>query len=69
MWFRWKYDGTNLIYQVSRDGNFFTTILKELLTTHLSTAPTSAGFGFNVNTSTSGISLGLECLSFTLTQP
>jgi hypothetical protein len=64
-WFGFYYDGTNLNFLFSRDGNFFVTLKKTALTAYLPVTPTAGGIGINPNCF--GLSTQetvLECLSF-----
>jgi hypothetical protein len=72
-WWQWQYDGTDLNYRYSRDGNYFVTLYKPAFgSIYLPNAPSEAGFGMNVNNADTGPPLNaaaMECFSFTLTQP
>jgi hypothetical protein len=72
-WWQWQYDGTNLNYLYSLDGNYFVLLKQTAIgSIFLPNLPSEVGFGMNVNNSAFGIpynAAAMECFSFTLTQP
>lgn len=65
-WLRVYYDGTNLVYQVSTNGAFWTTIKSETATTWMTNAVDRVGFGVNCNHDGSDtIEPVVDCLSWT----
>lgn len=72
-WWRWQYDGTNLNYLWSRDGNAFALLRQTALgSIFLPNAPSEAGIGLNANnniTESPINPMNLLCFSFSLTQP
>ena len=66
-WWQLKYDGTNLLYNWSQDGNYFTTFRSTAILAFLANNPDHVGFGMNVNNG--NFNQAMECFSFTLTQP
>jgi hypothetical protein len=66
-WFQIHYDGTNLNFQYSRDGNYFVTLKQTTPTAYLTNAANKAGIGINPNCSGNGLQeTVLECFSFTI---
>lgn len=70
-WWQWKFDGTNLNYNYSKDGNYFVTLKQTAIgSIYLPNAPDHAGIGINVNNTAYPLNApAMECFSFALTQP
>lgn len=66
-WFQIYYDGTNLNFQYSTDGNYFVTVKQATATAYLTNAANKAGIAINPNCLGNSLQeTVLECFSFSL---
>lgn len=72
IWLRWQYDGTNVNYYVSRDGNTFALIYSATMGSLLPNNPSQIGIGMNTNMEgVNGVATPVQMVVFSwkVTQP